>query len=101
MQNPKTLGRVMIIAFIAIVVVLFASSCADVSHIEKCLPKAEHTYGFWGGLWHGIIAPFAFIGELFSDDIAVYAHNNNGGWYDFGFLLGVGGFSLGSSKVAK
>lgn len=101
MQNPETLKRVMVMAFLAMVVILMASSCADVSHIEKCLPPAEHTYGFWGGLWHGIIAPFAFIGELFSDDIAVYAHNNNGGWYDFGFILGIGGFSLGSSKVAK
>lgn len=25
--------------------------------------------------------------------IAVYAIYNNGGWYDFGFFLGVGGFS--------
>jgi hypothetical protein len=99
LHNPKNLKRIMIIAFALVGIMLLASSCADVSHVQKCLPETEHTYGFWGGLWHGIIAPFAFIGELFSDDIAVYAKNNNGGWYDFGFLLGVGAFA-GSGSLA-
>jgi hypothetical protein len=101
MQNPQTLKRIFIIAFALIGIMLLSISCADVSHIQKCLPPVEHTYGFWGGLWHGIIAPFAFIGELFTDDIAVYAHNNNGGWYDFGFLLGIGAFTKGSSSATK
>lgn len=48
-----------------------------------------YIYGFWGGLWHGIIAPFSFIGSLFSKDVAVWAVNNNGGWYTLGFLLGI------------
>ncbi len=93
MQNPKNIKRLLLIAFLLLIVVVIASSCADVSHVEKCLPVEEHTYGFWGGLWHGIISPLAFIGSLLSDNIDVYAKNNNGGWYDFGFLLGVGAFS--------
>ena len=32
------------------------------------------------------------------DDVAVYAYNNNGAWYDFGFLLGVGAFASGATK---
>lgn len=67
------------------------TSCADVSDVDKCLP--DDPYGFWAGVWHGWIAPIAFIGSLFNDDIAVYAINNNGGWYTFGFLLGIGAFS--------
>ncbi|MGB7405311.1 MAG: hypothetical protein WA906_06455 [Pacificimonas sp.] len=57
--------------------------------------------GFLWGLWHGFIFPWAFIGSLFSADIAVYAVPNSGGWYDFGFFLGVvvlGGGSFFSSK---
>lgn len=77
------------------------TGCADVSHVSECLPVTEHTYGFWGGLWHGIITPFSFIGSLIWDDVAVYAINNNGGWYDFGFLFGVGGLGFGSSKTTK
>lgn len=47
-------------------------------------------------MWHGLIIVFSFFGSIFSDDIAIYAIYNNGGWYDFGFVLGVGGISLGS-----
>ena len=79
---------------------VFLSSCADVQpHIQPCLEG--HTYGFWGGLWHGIIAPFAWIGSWFSDDIAVWAVNNNGGWYTFGFILGIGALTGGSSSAAS
>ena len=45
--------------------------------------------GFWRGLWHGAIAPFTFIGSLFTSDVAVYEVHNNGGWYNFGFVLGI------------
>lgn len=75
---------------LALVLVAF-TSCAPGYNMEaECL--GNDPYGFWGGLWHGLISGFSFIGSLFSDDISVYAVNNTGGWYDFGFLLGVGNF---------
>lgn len=74
---------------------LLLSGCADVSDVQSCIKVDEYTYGFFGGLWHGIIIMFSFIGSLFSDDICVYAINNNGGWYDLGFVIGLGG--LGTS----
>lgn len=43
--------------------------------------------GFFMGLIHGALAPIAFVGSLFADNISVYAVPNNGGWYDFGFLI--------------
>jgi hypothetical protein len=72
--------------------VLALASCARQapSAVEPAAP------GFFLGLWHGWIIVFSFIGSLFSDDIAVYAVPNNGGWYDFGFALGVGAFSGGA-----
>jgi hypothetical protein len=76
---------------LALMAIAVMTGCADVTHVQECIPAGEHTYGFWGGVWHGMIQPFSFIGSLFSDDIAVYAINNNGGWYNFGF---VGGFGL-------
>jgi hypothetical protein len=51
--------------------------------------------GFWHGLWHGCIAPIAFIASLFSDHIRIYAVPHAGRWYDFGFMIGVGGFTHG------
>lgn len=41
------------------------------------------------GLWHWLIAPITFVVSLFNDAVAVYEVDNTGGWYDFGFLLGV------------
>ena len=86
MKRKRILGLIII----AIIVAIFAlTGCADVSHVQQCLPPTEHTYGFWGGTWHGIIMVPSFICSLIFDDVAVYAVNNNGGWYNFGF---VGGF---------
>jgi hypothetical protein len=74
---------------LAVLSIVAFTGCADVSHVQQCLPPSEHTYGFWGGVWHGMITTPSFIGSLFSDDIAVYAVNNNGGWYNFGFVGGL------------
>ena len=88
-----------LILLIVLIAVLL-TSCADVSpHVETCV--TEESYGFWSGLWHGMTAPIAWIGSLFMDDIAIYAYNNNGGWYDFGFVLGIGGLAGGTSKASK
>ncbi len=61
--------------------------------------------GFWLGLWHGIIAPVAFVVSLFTDTVSIYEVNNTGGWYDFGFLLGasmtLGGGGAGGAKGAR
>jgi hypothetical protein len=81
----KTSIKLILIFFL--LSILF-TSCADVTPIEECV--TDDPYGFWSGLWHGFIAPISFIGSLFMDDVAIYAVNNNGGWYDFGFIIGSG-----------
>ena len=45
--------------------------------------------GFLEGLLHGFIFPVAWAVSLFTDKIAVYAVPNNGGWYNFGYFVGV------------
>ena len=52
--------------------------------------------GFWGGLWHGMIAPFTFLISLFTEGVSIYETNNNGRWYNFGFMLGIGAYAGGS-----
>jgi hypothetical protein len=49
----------------------------------------ESPAGFFWGLWHGVISVISLIIHLFNDNIRVYEVDNSGGWYDFGFLLGV------------
>ena len=71
-----------------------ATGCASTEAIDPCVDAAQRD-GFLMGLVHGFIAPVTFIISLFTDDVAMYAVNNSGGWYDFGFILGIGGFSGG------
>lgn len=72
-----------------ILATLMISGCADVTDVDACILEGEHTYGFWGGTWHGMISGPSFIGSLIWDDISIYAINNNGAWYDFGFIGGL------------
>ena len=55
--------------------------------------------GFLLGLWHGFIFPVAWVLSLFMPDVAVYAVPNNGGWYDFGYFLGIAVFGVGARKT--
>ncbi len=77
-------------------VILFFASCATQSFEEALNPP-----GFFWGLLHGFILLFSFVASLFTD-FEIYAFPNNGGWYDFGFLLGVmfffGGGGAGSKR---
>jgi hypothetical protein len=88
------------IAFAALAVLVFGlASCADVEPVRECLQGKQ--YGFLYGLLHGFITPVSFIGSLFDDNVAIYAVNNNGGWYDLGFLLGSGGWGFLAGNKSK
>lgn len=77
-----------------LIAILFLSGCANtVSYEDAALFEKV---GFWHGLWHGLIIIFSWVGSLFSEEVAIYAIYNNGGWYDFGFVLGVGGLGFSS-----
>lgn len=85
------------LAFIFVLALI--SGCAPVIEISACVEDVP--LGFGWGLLHGIIAPFTFIISLFKDDVAIYAVNNTGGWYDFGFLIGATIIFGGSGRGAK
>jgi hypothetical protein len=78
------------------------SACAAGPNAAVDVPADDgDVAGFWSGLWHGIIIPVTFIVSLFSDNVSVYEVHNNGGWYDFGFVLGAGTFLGGGGAGAK
>lgn len=81
-------SKVLIFSIIAMIAIIL-TGCADAVNVQECILPEQHVYGFWAGAWHGWIMGFSFVGSLFDSDIAVYAVNNNGAWYNFGF---VGGF---------
>jgi len=78
---------------------LFLAACA--SQIDAGVAKQAGTPGFFWGLWRGFKIPWSFIGSLVNSEIAVYAVPNRGGWYDFGFFLGVTVFGGGSFFGSK
>lgn len=84
------------VAGAALVVVLLAACAAGPNEAASGANEA----GFWLGLWHGFIAPIAFIVSLFNDAVGIYEVDNKGGWYDFGFLAGVSIFFSGGGAGA-
>jgi hypothetical protein len=74
---------------------LALSACAATEAPTAIAPAAP---GFWLGLWHGFIFPVAWVVSLFVPSVAIYAVPNNGGWYDFGYFLGIVVFGVGARK---
>lgn len=70
------------------------SACAT----QAATAVVPQSPGFLLGLWHGFIFPVAWLISLFADQVAVYAVPNNGGWYDFGYFLGITVFCVGARK---
>ena len=80
---------------IALIAPLTLTACAATEAATAVAPGAP---GFLLGLWHGFIFPVAWIVSLFTDQVAIYAVPNNGGWYDFGYFLGIVVFGVGARK---
>ena len=83
-------------AALGLLFVFFISGCSNYEDVSACLDGK--TYGFWHGIWHGIIAPVNLIAMIWREDVTVFAPNNNGIWYAFGFVLGSGGWGFFGGK---
>lgn len=86
---------------LAVVIVVGLAGCAATGNE---LARSSSEVGFWLGLWHGFISPVTFIISLFNESVGIYAVRNNGGWYDFGFMIGVSfvfGSVLGGGGAAR
>ena len=94
----RTLGlTVMTVgAVCAVIALLSLTACAATQQQDAVAPAAP---GFLLGLWHGFIFPVAWVVSLFTGKVAIYAVPNNGGWYDFGYFLGIVVFGVGARKT--
>lgn len=90
------MNKKILISLVLCVIVLLLAGCAA-PVVVTGVGKAA---GFWAGLWHGFISPYAFIGSWFSDNIVIYSAYNTGVLYDLGFLMGISGI-LGGATAAK
>ncbi len=78
-----------ILVVLALLLVLLAGCAPGPNSAVNTANEEGKIGGFWEGLWNGVIAPVTFIISLFSDNVHMYEIHNNGGWYNFGFLLGL------------
>jgi len=82
------------VAALVLLPLLLLAACAT----QTAAAVAPGSPGFLLGLWHGFIFPIAWLLSLFMPDVSVYAVPNNGGWYDFGYFLGIAVFGIGARK---
>lgn len=80
-------------------VLLALTACAASGNESAATASGQP--GFWLGLWHGLISPATFLVSLFRDDVGIYEVANSGGWYDFGFMLGVSIFFGGPAGAGS
>ncbi len=92
--KPHTFASIM-----PLLLILLLVSCAGPNPSINTPDIGGDIAGFFSGLWHGMIAAFAFIASLFWDSVHFYEVHNNGGWYNFGFALGAGFFLAGEEKT--
>ncbi len=95
---PTTDGRRLVVRTVVVIgLMLLLSACAAGPNPSAGGGGA----GFWLGLWHGLIAPVAFVISLFRDGVGIYEVDNAGAWYDFGFVVGLGFLVGGGSSAAR
>ncbi len=88
--------------FFLFLVMSFIAGCAAGPNNMTNIPGSNgQVAGFLLGLWHGIISPITFFLSLFMKNIQFYEVHNNGGWYNFGFVLGAGIIFGGSHSARK
>jgi len=94
--------KIILFLLIIILTALLVAGCtAGPNQSVNSPDEAGKVAGFWKGLWHGFISPITFIISLFSDTMHFYEVHNNGGWYNFGFLIGVCIIFGGGGRGAK
>ena len=83
---------------VAAVLVLAACAAGANTVAQANQPDAA---GFWLGLWQGLISPITFLISLFNNHVNIYEVNNNGNWYNFGFMLGVAVIFSGPASSSR
>lgn len=83
---------------VALLCVLTLSACAMAGNPTY---TEQAPAGFWQGWWHGVTSWIALIWHLFDPSVKVYEVANNGGWYDWGFLIGAGSCGGGATSAGS
>src|SRR5260370_39719120 len=80
---------VTVLGLFLLFVLCLSAGCTPGPNLFKNSPGADGPVaGFWLGLWHGFILPFAFVVCLLNDKVTIYEAPNAGASYNFRALPG-------------
>jgi len=100
-QLAKIMKKTLLCGLLLFVVLFMTACAAGPNELVHTVNPGGEIAGFWMGLWHGLIAPITFIVSLFNCDVGIYELHNNGGWYNFGFVLGLMTIFSGSHGAGR
>ena len=90
---------------VAVALLLLASCGAGPNALANSARDDGVVAGFWRGWGNGFISPVTFVISLFNPKVQIYEVHNNGGWYNFGFILGaaaiLGGGAGGGARARR
>lgn len=95
-HNPSVRSRAALMPLILLPLLLTACAAQQIGG-----GVVETAPGFWLGVWHGFIFPVAWVISLFVPEVAIYAVPNNGGWYDFGYFIGIVFLGVGARSAKR
>ena len=97
--------KALLVGLAVILLIGFTGCAAGPNTLRDTEDEEGEVAGFWRGIWHGVITQVGFIISLFKDSVGVYEPHNNGGWYNFGYVIGLsivfGGSSGGAARGRK
>lgn len=94
------MNRRNLLAVVGLALVLAACAAGPNAAVDV-VPDGGSVAGLWQGWWHGIITPVTFVISLFTENVSIYEVHNSGGWYDFGFVVGLSMFTGGGAASSS
>ncbi len=84
-----------LIAFIGLILISpIAANAFSFEYVNQYNYNSYEKAGFFSGTWHGMLAPYSLLVRFltffsYTFDIDMYAYDNTGWFYDFGFFVGI------------
>jgi hypothetical protein len=89
-RRQANVKRTLYLVLLAFILLAIAGCAPGPNNYVNTNIEKGYVPGFWYGLWNGSISPVTFIISIFNSKVQMYEVHNNGGWYNFGFILGIG-----------
>lgn len=83
-----------VFSFLTVIFFISVLLTGSIDFVSLAKDSAIEQSGLLAGLWHGFMILPAFCFSLFDGKVAIYAVQNTGVAYDFGFLIGAFSYFL-------